>query len=144
MDYSVGFAYDFIAFDFCCGLPGIVGVGLQPLIATAAIGFANALVEEIAEKRASQLPILLVDAIFHLRGFDLSLYETCVLEFLKVLRHSGFCNRKLFVNIAEIAFGLLGEKLQNSDAGWVSHRLGKACQLLGLYIAVKLLHSRRN
>lgn len=49
MDYSVGFAYDFIAIDLCCGLPGIVGVGLQSLIAAAAIGFANALVEKIAE-----------------------------------------------------------------------------------------------
>lgn len=96
--------------------------------ATSAVFGAGALSEELAKEFTRQTPVLFVDAVFHLRRLNLTLYQTSLFQCVKMLRHGSFGNRQLLVDIAEIAGGSLSQEGAYRNASGVRQRLGKLRQ----------------
>ena len=85
------------------------------------------------------LPVLLIDAIPHLRRLNGALNEPCVLQLLEVLAHRSLFYGQLIVYVAEVSLPLPGQKLQYFYAGRVGKCLGKTGYLLGFDAIVFLL-----
>ena len=112
------------------------------LLSTATLLFADVLSEKFSEQFLSQPPVLLVDTVFHLWSFYLSLYQSGIFQFREVLRYRGFRNGQFLVYITEIAGLLLCKKLDDSNTCRMSQSLCKARQLfLSVGIFFFLVHN---
>ena len=103
---------------------------------TATFAFrCHQLPEKVPEQTASQLPVVPINAIFHFRGLNLTLYQACLFQLLQVLRHCSLGYWQFLIYIAEIARIALGEKLEYRNTCRMPHCLCKTGQLflLGVY-----------
>ena len=108
---------------------------------TATLLLLLALAEQPSEQLASQSPIFAVDAVLHLGSLHLTLYQARILQFLEVLRYGGLGYGQFIVDVAKVALRLLGQKLQDGNAGRVPHCFGKARCLLLLYAIILTGHT---
>ena len=91
------------------------------------------------------LPVVAVDAISHLWGFNGALYESSIFELLQMLAHGGLGNGQLIVNVTEIALLPAGEEGENLNSCGMSQSFGEAGYLLCLEAIVFLgIHGRLN
>lgn len=96
-------------------------------IVGAAVGVSFA--EKFGEQVAGQKPVAAVDAVTYLRGLDLALDQSGLLQLLEVLRDGGLGYGQYFVDLPEKATLLRGKKAQDGHPGRMAHRFGKAGDL---------------
>ena len=70
-----------------------VSVASGWLSATTIILLAEFHIEELREELVCILQVLAIDAILHLRGFYLTLYESCFFQSCKMLTYCSLCYR---------------------------------------------------
>ena len=93
----------------------------------AAVGVSFA--EKFGEQVAGQKPVAAVDVVTYLRGLDLALDQSGLLQLLEVLRDGGLGYGQYFVDLSEKATLLRGKKVQDGHPGRMAHRFGKAGDL---------------
>ena len=100
------------------------------LHSAASIFLVHAVAEELTEHLLGQQPVLAVDTILHFRRLNLALNEPGVFQFFQMLRHGGFGDGQLLVDIPEVAGVALGQKVEYRYPGGMPQRLGKSGYLL--------------
>jgi len=98
------------------------------------------LAEKFVEERLGLKPILLADAVFHLGRHYFALYESCVLQFGKMLRGSGLGNGQLLVDFAKETGLLLGKELHDGNACGIAQSLGISGDTYLLFSVFLFLH----
>ena len=106
--------------------------GMRLVLLAAILVLADFRLKELGKEFAGILPVFTHYAVFYFWGFNLPLYKSCILQFLKMLAHRGLCYGQFLMNVAEIASLLFGEEFHDGNTGRMSQSLGKPCQCFSL------------
>ena len=90
---------------------------IRLVLLAAILVLADFRLEELCKEFLGILPVFTHYAVFYFWGFNLPLYKSCVLQFLKMLAHCGLCYGQFLMNVTEIAGLLFGEKFHDGNAG---------------------------
>ncbi len=96
--------------------------------AALAVRFAHALTEKLTEQVASERPILLIYAIFHLWSFYLALNKSGFFQSGKVLRYGGLRNGQFLIYFTEIARLLMCQEIADSNSCGMPQGFREFCE----------------
>ena len=90
------------------------------VLLAAILVLADFRLEELGKEFAGILPVFTHYTVFYFGGFNLPLYKSRILQFLKMLAYRGLCYGQFLMNVAKIASLLFGKEFHDGNTGRMS------------------------